>query len=225
MLDDVHPMRALSAEPSIATELIHSFPVAPAQQYVSAEGVGYRSTGHAMFFGERRPYGALLHYWIGEGADGSAVSVEIFDEGGALVRELNGSGSSGVNRVVWDLRRGLADADGAGDPTYEVLPGVYTVRVTAGDERSEGSLTVVADPRSPVSLGDRRAKVRALERVGGWLVVGRRARGRIDSALDDVSMVLRALPEGADGTELRERGQELKAELQETRESLFTGPR
>ena len=52
--------------------------MAPAQKYVTAEAIGYRSVGHAMMFGDNRPYGALINYWVGQESDGD-VQIEVVD--------------------------------------------------------------------------------------------------------------------------------------------------
>ncbi len=74
VIDDVRPLRALAADPSVAADPLRIFPAAPAVQYVEAEAQGYRSTGHAMFMGDLRPFGALIHYWMAEGGDGREES-------------------------------------------------------------------------------------------------------------------------------------------------------
>ena len=74
VIDDVRPLRVLATDPSAAGDALRVFPSAPAVQYVEAEAQGYRSTGHAMFMGDRRPYGALLHYWMGDGSPAPALA-------------------------------------------------------------------------------------------------------------------------------------------------------
>lgn len=102
ILDDIRPLRELAADPGIADRALHAFEIPPAYQATMAEPLGYRSTGDAMFFGENRPYGALISYWS-LGSDDS-VTVEIADATREVIRTLEGTNTHGVNRLAWDLR-------------------------------------------------------------------------------------------------------------------------
>jgi hypothetical protein len=68
---------------------------------------------------------------------------------------------AGMNRFVWDLRYGLSGASGEdefgfGRPPQgpHVLPGMYTVRLTADSRTYTQPLKVVLDPRSTASPAD-----------------------------------------------------------------------
>jgi len=115
IVDDVRPLEELAADPSIRERPVHLFSPPPARQHRVAERIGYRSTGHAMFFGEMRPYGAILSYWVG-GSDSGGATIEIreADDPEEVVRTLRGPAEPGVNRVVWDLRMDVPWADGDG---------------------------------------------------------------------------------------------------------------
>lgn len=151
IVDDMRPLRELAADPSIAGRALHVFGPPPAQQHeVALEGdlgihLGYRVVGHAMFFGDLRPYGALVSYWVGdEAAGGEPASVEVRDGTGTVIRELEGSVEQGVNRVVWDLH---VDGEEEGELGDEVVPGTYQVTVRVGAEETTVPVVVVADPR------------------------------------------------------------------------------
>ena len=102
ILDDIRPLRELASDPGIADRALHAFEIPPAYQATMAEPLGYRSTGDAMFFGENRPYGALISYWSLGSED--SVTVEIADATGDVIRTLEGTNTHGVNRLAWDLR-------------------------------------------------------------------------------------------------------------------------
>lgn len=146
VIDDVRPLRAIAGEPALAAAPLHVFPSAPAIQWVEAEAQGYRSTGHAMFMGDLRPFGALIHYWVakpGPGADGAdgeadagaaageagvvgqagpangrSASVLVLDDSGQVIRTLSGGVRPGLNRVVWDLRMAMPVAEGEADSDH-----------------------------------------------------------------------------------------------------------
>lgn len=222
VIDDIRPLREAARDPSLADADLRVLPMAPAQKHAVAEAIGYRSIGHAMMFGERRPYGALIDYWVGDDASGQA-SIEILDAAGELVRKLSGSADRGVNRVTWNLRRG-DDGNGPGPEGTEVLAGTYAVRVTVGDAESSGSVTVLEDPRVDVSGERRIAKLEALERARHLTDLLDEAQQRLKDAVRTADMILESL-EGREGAgDLRDDGGTLKDALEDAQERLFTGP-
>ena len=244
VIDDIRPLRAMAADPTAADDALRVFPSAPAIQYVEAEAQGYRSTGHAMFMGERRPYGALLHYWIGEAASddrgpasgpgdpstptATSAQLSILDGTGEVVRTLAGSADPGLNRVVWDLRMALPD-DGDGDEASDeagpwVLPGRYAVRVEAGEHVADGTVEVVADPRLAISTADRRARIAIQLEAARLASAASHASDQLDDMIEAVADVLAWWPDDDDLSVLREQGRELRDQLTTLNEHLFTGP-
>jgi hypothetical protein len=159
IVDDVQPLRALAGDPSIRTRALHVFPAPPAQQHqVAMEGdlgihLGYRVVGNAMFFGESKPYGAIVSYWVGTAVDGAA-QIQIRATDGRVVRELEGTALQGVNRIVWDLHeapaqvaQGGGGGGGGGGQGPEVDPGRYQVTVRVGGQEASTTVDVLADPR------------------------------------------------------------------------------
>ncbi len=192
VLDDVRPLRALARAGGRPPAALTLFAPPPAIQHEVADATGYRSTGHAMFFGENRPYGALLTFWLGIAAD-SAV-LEIRSDGGEHLRSFTVATRRGLNRTAWDLRRdGFESPTATGISTLdgpEVLPGRYTVRVSAGGAEATGPLEIVADPRTGVSPTDRTAKDAAIVRAGRRLEVTAEAVRRLRRADQAVQRVL-----------------------------------
>lgn len=155
IVDDIRPLRALAADPSIRQRTLHAFEAPPAQQHeVALRGdlgirLGHRVVGHTMYFGDSRPYGAILSYWVG-GADPAGARVEIRDAGGQVVRTLEGPAREGVNRVVWDLRGEAPPAEPGArrrGEAPEVAPGRYQVVVRAAGQESATTVDVLPDPR------------------------------------------------------------------------------
>jgi hypothetical protein len=225
VLDDIRPLRELSVTPALADSPLHLFTPPPAYQVEIAERIGYRSTGHAMFFGENRAPGALVSLWVGPELGAASVQVEILDSEGSRVRSFREDVREGLNRFTWDLRMDSPAAEGGGyaPPGPLVLPGEYGVRVSSGENRSEVVLDVLPDPRVQVSLRDRQAKLEALEEAGQWMGLGSQAQDRVEETLARVRQVLENLP--ADGGEtLRASGVELEQALETLIQRLFTGP-
>jgi photosystem II stability/assembly factor-like uncharacterized protein len=166
ILDDVTPLRALARDPTIRDRPVQLFAPPPAQQHqVAMEGdlgihVGYRVVGHALYFADKRPYGALLSYWVAaDGGEAARAQITVRAADGSVVRELEGSAHRGVNRAVWDLRRNPAprpagapalpgeEPGQAGPRPEEVTPGTYQVTVRVGTQESTASVEVREDPR------------------------------------------------------------------------------
>ena len=219
ILDDVQPLRALSRRPALAQSPIHLFDPPPAVSHEVPDAIGYRSTGHSMFSGENRPYGALLTYSLGTGSDTAKVQIEILDANGAVIRSMEGPGKRGVNRASWNLetdsirsptRTGLDTLSGP-----EVVPGTYTVRITAGAAEATAAVEVVPDPRVDAAVSERRAKFNAIVRAGQRVEVATEAVERIRSMAKALDGVLEVVTSREDSVarRLTEAGRALKKKL------------
>jgi len=71
--------------------------------------------GDMFFRAENPPFGTTITYYLRDSA-GADATITIKDKDGRVVRVLNGPGSAGVHRVVWDLKRQekVTDAEIAG---------------------------------------------------------------------------------------------------------------
>ena len=222
VVDDIRPLRQAAADASLIDEELRVLPLASAQKYVVAEAIGYRSVGHAMMFGEMRPYGALINYWYG-GEEGASTNIEIIDPNGEVVHSFSDIAKEGVNRTVWNLRRttrqeGKADLSG-----IEILAGIYSVKVTSGGSESEGELHVLEDPRFTISSQDRQERIGALGELNYLTSTLEMAEGRLSMAIEEVGVVLQGLGINPDQN-LIDEGLVLETQLQATMEELFTGP-
>ncbi len=168
ILDDVTPLRDYDP----AKSGVQFFPPRPAYRFRQV-GDGRMSEPGARIVGQNPPYGADLNFYL-PSADSHAV-VTILGADGKTVRTLKVNGKSGINRVWWNLRAEnghlphmLVPSVGApwvknGPKGYHletgimvppvvrgplVLPGGYTVKLTAGGQTFSQSLTVLADPHS-----------------------------------------------------------------------------
>ncbi len=126
---------------------VHLFSMEPAEQ------IRYRfdgaQVGDAVFFGENPPAGGIIDYWLGFESEDVTIAIE--NASGAEVARLDGSGHIGVNRVTWNLRHSEPSAEGSDGgfrrPGPLVVPGAYTVIVSADGHSSPGTLEVREDPR------------------------------------------------------------------------------
>jgi len=118
------------------------------------------------------------------------VRITIVDSEGKTVRELNGTGQAGLNRVTWDLRYrspipppapgtggpGLGFGAGFGGPGgagSRVDPGTYTVKMKVGDfPEQTKTLVVEEDPRITISAADRAARRKAINELAPIVTMG-----------------------------------------------------
>jgi photosystem II stability/assembly factor-like uncharacterized protein len=123
--------------------------------------------------GDNPPTGATIWYRLGDGVEGP-VRVRVLDADGAEIVAFSSddtaesspgghprpTASPGLNRFIWNLRHAAATAvpgdvlteRGLAGPT--VVPGVYTVEVSAGGAVATTTLEVRKDPRTSATQAD-----------------------------------------------------------------------
>jgi photosystem II stability/assembly factor-like uncharacterized protein len=166
IFDDATAIQQMSA-PVIESDA-HLFDVRPGLRYT--QRFTRYGIGDKPFTGPNPPYGALITYYLKEKLDDKTpVKIQILDQQGSLINELNRPGKEkGVNRVTWDLRYGgprvrrpptdeeVGFFGGPRGP--QVLPGIYTVKLTAGNRTVEKRVEVRLDPNVPAAPEDLRAQ-------------------------------------------------------------------
>ena len=152
IMDDITPLEGLSSE--VMASSAHLFPVRRATSYNQYRPQGWTP---GIYAAPNPQAGSRIRYHMG--ADGDSVAITIHDRDGATLRKLKGGGDAGLNEVIWDLRLSADGADGeAMDPGPRVLPGSYTVALTAGDATLDTPVEVRLDPRTDISRGDLMAR-------------------------------------------------------------------
>ena len=156
ILDDASPLQQMNAQ--VLSESAHLFAMRPALRFDGGGG-GIGSGGNKPFVGSNPPYGAPVTYYLKERGP---AKIEILDATGKLIRDLGSiPQAAGLNRTTWDLRyqgphiRTVETDDSGGGFRFRavgplVLPGKYTVRLTAGGKSVTQELDVRLDPTVPV---------------------------------------------------------------------------
>ncbi|MDH7513180.1 MAG: hypothetical protein QHH14_09570 [Clostridiales bacterium] len=163
ILDDATPVQqSLTA---IAAEDAYLFDVRPAFRF-AMKPTRY-GIGDKVFQGPNPPYGALITYYLmDKPAKDTAVRLEILDSERKVIRTIAKFPlEAGINRVAWDLRSEPPrqrrereveeDFFTRGPRGPQVLPGIYSVRLTIGEKTKEKPVEVKLDPAlslSPESL-------------------------------------------------------------------------
>jgi photosystem II stability/assembly factor-like uncharacterized protein len=218
VLDHAEPLAQATAE--VLDGSGYLFPVPAARREAVFGGQFWFGAGE--FFAANPPAGAVLTYYLPRAA--ANVEIVVRDAGGETVRTFHGPARSGLNRVCWDLRRdpaasftvepscagaastspGFPRGSGAGPL---VPPGRYVVGLKQpGGSALESEVTVLADPRSPISDTDRSEHDAALLRswslqrqLAAAQAAGREAAVRISAMRDHA----KAASEGDGGEALR----------------------
>lgn len=182
ILDDVRPFRSVNKETLAKT--VHLFEIPPAYQHQVKQVDGYHFTGDGFYSGQSKKYGAMLTYLYNppkqdpkkavkkSGKENSdkknkkktALTLQVLDKSGKVVRKEDLPLKPGINRYIWDLR-----TKGLKLPGFEmissmfpmgipVLPGTYTVKLTAHDIESTQTVKVLPDFREKISMEDRKKK-------------------------------------------------------------------
>ncbi len=178
---------------------------------------GRGNFGHSYWTAENPPRGAIIDYWIGDGAVGESVAVDILDQRGNPVRRIHESSAErGAQRVVWDLRHETPPTDNE-SPWRKlngrfVIPGEYDVRLTVGDRVHTSPLTVRMDPAIEVASRDRRALENSLALQAQLLTGAYHAGKAVDAIVEQTEALLEAMNEIAANASL---GRDMRAAAEE----------
>jgi photosystem II stability/assembly factor-like uncharacterized protein len=171
ILDDLGPLRGLTQD--VTREAVHLFPPRDTYRWVEQMAI---HTESSFVNGQDPEQGANIDYWLARELD-RPVDIAIEGPSGAVIRTLSGTAKRGLNRVYWDLRHEaprtpLLRTSPPGAPWVQLgpdgtrplrswdldlvrgqmgpraAPGVYTIRLTAGEEERSEPLTILKDPDS-----------------------------------------------------------------------------
>lgn len=176
------------------------------------------------------------------GARGPQASIEISDLDGNLVRKISSPIVEGLNRVSWrydedPLEGTVQPPVPAGVPAQfanrfrvsgaPVLPGLYNVKITIGDQSDSIQIEVKLDPRESVSMDVLIARRDMIREVNKMTNEGNKIGSEITQDIQTVDKVIAALQgkRGRDVLALRARSNEVKEEMQKLAKSVGTGGR
>jgi photosystem II stability/assembly factor-like uncharacterized protein len=178
ILDNIAALREFDVD--AMGEEAHLFSLRPAYRFQEQEAI--KTDGPSMNSGRNPAYGADINYYLQDSTD-QKVEIQILNPEDEVIRTLKGTGRSGINRVMWDLRyeptykpklqtrppgRPWVELNGEGwRPlvTWDldlmrgqygprVVPDTYKVKLIVGDREFVRELSVVKDPASEGTLQD-----------------------------------------------------------------------
>ena len=196
ILDQVNALQEMTS--AIAASASHLFSIEPAEQIRYRGDRGH--TGNMIFEGENPPAGAIIDFWLGSA--GEDVAITVHNASGEEVATVSAAGERGVNRAVWNLRHGSSGGGGGGRGGFGggnigpwVVPGLYTVRLSVGNDLHEQTVRVKEDPRIEVDPLVRRQWTEMLLELGEVVSAARalnREVGQAAESLDDDDQPLAA---------------------------------
>jgi photosystem II stability/assembly factor-like uncharacterized protein len=179
IMDDITPLQQLTSE--VARSDVHLFE--PRQAYRFHGITEPMAMDNDPTAGENPPYGASINYWLGKEPEGE-VKLTITNAAGDLIRTLEGTKKTGINRIWWDLEGepsteikmrtkplyadwvDLGDARWRSAPVGRISvlapPGTYTVSLEVGETKHTQELQVIKDPNSEGTEEDIRAQTEML---------------------------------------------------------------
>jgi photosystem II stability/assembly factor-like uncharacterized protein len=217
ILDNVSALAGMGE--AVAAKPLHLFENSKGTQWRIA-GVG-AGNGHKVFNGPNPPDGSAIQYWLKDAAgEKDTMTITITDAKGEKVRDIVGTKTAGLNRVMWDLRHqpppapeggagfgggggGGGGGFGGGGPRGPLVPpGQYNVKVTAGTHTSESlPITVEEDPRIQISEADRKAwydMQMATTRLAPQLQLGLRTVNTLGTQLREIKTQIARNPRATD---------------------------
>lgn len=161
IIDDLTPLRARGAE----RRTLPSTVLPSRSQTMWSGGALQEFPSNDEFFGEAQTEAAVITYHLARRHMFGELRVNVYDTDGERVASLSGGGRRGMNRVEWPMRLKPPKLPTSTQlvPAFvgpRLPEGRYRVELVRGDERSEGEIELVFDPRSPHSAEDRSVQQR-----------------------------------------------------------------
>jgi hypothetical protein len=175
-LDDITALEEL--DPAVEAKALHVFTVPPAAQWQTWNRGGL---GIGDWTAPNPPVGAVVDYYLKSEVKPTEeqrrekrdpVKITVTDAKGNVVATEYAPGKQGLNRHVWGLRyqgpkrltfQAEAPPSEFFDPSRgpDVVPGTYTIAVSAAGETQSRPVVVGPDPRFSVDEGALKARARA----------------------------------------------------------------
>lgn len=167
IIDDISPLRQLNAE-TLAKDL-HFFSSKPA---IIPESNGFGGTAsETQFVGANSSSNAKIIYNLKKRHTLGKMSIEVQDMNGNKVTELDAGKSKGLNIIEWGFttkppKMASAKTLAFGGLTSPRVPaGTYKIVIQKGKDTFVNELEVKYDPKSTISLADRKLNEEATRKL------------------------------------------------------------
>jgi hypothetical protein len=157
--------------------------------------------------GGARPYGAILHYWLGK--DAQDVSLSVLDANDQIIRTYAGdilSKEPGLNRMIWDMNYpDVTAVDGKPAPGIIVQApvGTYKVRLTVNGNSEVQTFHLKMNPNESFTPED------SAKRFALWW----RLRAIFERSNTEITAALKIAEEAGEDSEIAKRAKEFAGKL------------
>ncbi|MBK8966773.1 MAG: hypothetical protein R3D58_15750 [Saprospiraceae bacterium] len=156
IIDDISPFRRLNA--TLLQKNAALLPTRPTPVTTGHYSQSFPATD--AYVGPNSTENAVIQYYLKDRQSTGEVTIEIYDATGRKMAAFPGSKRKGINVVQWDMRtappkaaKGVMVQGEAGVYAGFIgrlaLPGVYEVRLKAGENTDTGTLELIPDPLHP----------------------------------------------------------------------------
>lgn len=239
ILDDIRPIREIAqTKGEVLANAFRVFEAPDAYQFEYRSFQGVRFGADAMYSGENRRYGAMMTAWVNPDSieideKKKKVKVQVYDEGGALIRTYHTQLDTGMNRTYWNM-----SMDGVRSPSRRdvkpdddlpsgpnVLPGTYKVVFSFDSYKDSTMVKVHTDPRIPVKKADLQANLEVYKEYSGYVSKAYDAFEQLKEAGKSIKLV-ETMAANMDEEEKKEMMKEVKAikKALAAVEKKFVGP-
>ena len=160
IIDDISPLRELSQD--VLKKDVHFFASEP--MIMPEEGGFGGGSNGSQFIGPNRDRSAKITYYMKKRHTFGKMAIEIQDENGQKIQNIDANKKKGINIVTWNYRMQLPKvAKGktfsfGGFTSPRVPEGTYTMVMTKGKTEYRHDIELKYDPVSGISLADRKAQ-------------------------------------------------------------------
>ncbi len=229
VLDNLRPLEEWT--PAVQKSAFHLFGAAPGilfNHWSADEGQ------QSPYTAPNAPEGVVISYYLKSalpnGKHHKGPVKIVISRNGQRVNTLHGPGKAGLNRVVWHMdSRGptpLDTGDGHrhrhGGPA--VLPGRYTVTVTAGKHHASEATSVALDPNLHIRLSSYRAQRELELQFTNMMDATDRMVNRLSAWLKQLNGIENTIGASKDSTEYKTvstGAKALKKKIQSLKDALF----
>jgi photosystem II stability/assembly factor-like uncharacterized protein len=210
VLDDIRPLRSIAKEGvSVLSKSVKVFPAPDAYMAIYRQPMGKHDfQTDNLFMGENRPKGAMISFAFTskDKAKKDSVKVEVLDASRKVIRTFKTPAKDGINRFQWNLDQKSTRFPSAPKPKpdaperggMDILPGTYTVRVSYGEAKDSTNVVVKADPRSPITDAERKARYEMTLQVLKPLEVVTEAADQLRSVNETIELTNKQLADRED---------------------------
>jgi hypothetical protein len=238
ILDDIRPLRSIAKEGvAVLNKPLKVFPAPDAYLAIYRQPNGKHDfQTDNLFIGENRPKGAMISFaFTPKDKDKKdSVKVEVLNAARNVIRTFKTEAKSGVNRFQWALDqksvrfpavpKPQADAPERGG--MEILPGTYSVRISYGDTKDSTAVVVKADPRSPITDTERKARYDMAAQLVKSLQVVTNAADQLRAVKETVDLTNKQLAEREDekAKNVKKLGKEMQEKAKKLLYTLYSDP-